>query len=139
MHPGLQASPKYGPTWAHGGPRSRPWPKTGGRVPGPWPILARRQFWARKGSWAPICMHMYPYVCKCGHMCPYVSICVFMCPLSPVPCPMSCVPCPVSRVLCPVSRPVSRGSPHLAMGIRDPFSLQSSTQHSKALGINRNR
>ena len=71
----------YRHIWIHmdtyGGPRARPWPKpktTGSQ--GPWPICARRQFWARAWLLGP---YMYPYVCICVHMCPYVSICFQIC------------------------------------------------------------
>ena len=76
----------YGHIWIHnmdtyGGPRARPWPKTGGgpkwaRVPWPWP-------WARvPGTLPPVVgqdlalgSHMYPYyVSICVHIYPYGSV-----------------------------------------------------------------
>ena len=57
----LQPLPTFGPTWAHGGSRARPWLKTGGGPmvqglgPGPWVrAWARRQFWPGPGPWAPM-------------------------------------------------------------------------------------
>ena len=74
------------------GPKARPWPKTGGRAPGPWPNWARHQFWTRAWLSGPnmypyvsICMHMCQYVSICDHMCPYASICVHMYRMYPVP------------------------------------------------------
>ena len=71
---------------------ARPWPKTGGRVPGPWLIWARRQFWAKAWPFGASpyvsTIHMYAYVSICVRMCPYVCI---PCPMSPVLRPVSCV------------------------------------------------
>ena len=86
----------YGHIWIHNmdtyvGPRARPWPKTGGRVPGtlaqgqgPWdpgPFGPAASFGPGPGSWAPICIHiLYPYVSISLSLYIHISMCILLYP-----------------------------------------------------------